>query len=98
MALFADRVRQFAAAYLDHPVVDLTGLKGSYDFSVSWVGRGALMGTAAPPSTNGEASDRPVGQTVFEAVEKQLGLKLAAQKHPMPVIVIDQLDRKPAEN
>jgi uncharacterized protein (TIGR03435 family) len=39
-----------------------------------------------------------LGPTVFEAVEKQLGLKLTAQKHPMPVIVIDQAKRKPTEN
>jgi uncharacterized protein (TIGR03435 family) len=98
MAQFAERVRNFAAAYFEHPVVDLTGLKGSYDFSVSWVARQLLTGASAPPSTDGVASDRPTGQTVFEAVDKQLGLKLTSQKHPMPVIVVDHADRKPAEN
>jgi uncharacterized protein (TIGR03435 family) len=29
--------------------------------------------------------------TIFEALEKQLGLKLIRQKHPMPVIIIDQI-------
>jgi Protein of unknown function (DUF3738) len=45
------------------PVVDMTGLQGSYDFALSWSPRARL-----------------------------------AQKHPMPVIVIDRLDRTPAEN
>jgi len=27
---------------------------------------------------------------VFEAVEKQLGLKIEERKHPLPVIVVDR--------
>jgi uncharacterized protein (TIGR03435 family) len=37
------------------------------------------------------------GYTIFEAVEKQLGLKLEKRKRTMPVIVIDRF-QKPAEN
>jgi uncharacterized protein (TIGR03435 family) len=90
MAIFVDRIQQAASGYLDKTVVDLTGLKGNYDFSVAWVGKQNL----ATDTT----SDRPAGLTVFEAVDKQLGLKLATQKHPMPVVVIDHVDRKPTEN
>jgi uncharacterized protein (TIGR03435 family) len=36
--------------------------------------------------------------TVFEAVDKQLGLKLEAQKRPAPMLVIDHIDPKPADN
>jgi uncharacterized protein (TIGR03435 family) len=35
--------------------------------------------------------------TVFEAVDKQLGLKLEEQKHPVPVVVIDKVERTPSE-
>jgi len=31
-------------------------------------------------------------------VDRGLGLKLAAQSHPMPVIVIERVDRAPTEN
>jgi uncharacterized protein (TIGR03435 family) len=44
------------------------------------------------------ASDRGSGLTVFEAVDRQLGLKLAATKHPMQVVVIDHINRTPTEN
>jgi uncharacterized protein (TIGR03435 family) len=104
MAQLAQKLPDVAAGYLDHPVVDLTGLKGSYDFTLSWTPRGRLLGGgrggATPPAGDATpaAADRPVGYTIFEAVDHQLGLKLATQKHPMPVVVIDHIERKPAEN
>jgi uncharacterized protein (TIGR03435 family) len=92
MAGLADRLGTVAKAYLDHPVVDLTGLTGAYDFTLAWTGRGKLLGTAP-------GSDQPAGgMTVFEAVSKQLGLDLAARKHALPGIVVDHVERAPAEN
>jgi hypothetical protein len=35
------------------------------------------------------------GVTIFEALEKQLCLKLELQKRPMPVIVVDSVNQKP---
>lgn len=105
MAQFAERLRDAAAGYMEHPVVDLTGLKGAWDFTVTWAPRNRVYGRGGPPanenSANGPApvSSDPSGElTVFEAVDRQLGLRLAVQKHTMPVIVIDHVERKPAEN
>ena len=89
MAEFAAKLQSLAPRYIDHPVVDLTGLKGGYDFTLSWM--------TAPVLRPENAEARP-GQTIFEAIDKQLGLKLAPQKHPMPVLVIDHVDRAPTEN
>ena len=98
---FAERIRDSGGGpYLDHPVVDLTGLKGSYDFTLSFSPRPrqapkpAVVGAAGEPPM----AEAPSGLTLFEAVDRQLGLKLTAQKHPMPVVVIDHLERKPTEN
>ena len=44
------------------------------------------------------ASDPTGTLTLFEAVEKQLGLKLEMNKRPMPVIIIDRMGKKPTEN
>src|ERR1700722_1365940 len=41
---------QAAGGYLPHPVIDDTGLKGSYDFSFEWRGRGLLGGGGAETS------------------------------------------------
>lgn len=105
IAQFAEKIRQVAGGYLNHPVVDLTGLKGAYDFAVSWTPVGRTLGavgragdTSQPSGAVPAAVEPNTGLTIFEAVDKQLGLKLAAQKHPLPVVVIDHMDRTPTEN
>jgi uncharacterized protein (TIGR03435 family) len=35
--------------------------------------------------------------TVFEALERELGLKLVKQRKTIPVIVVDHVDEKPIE-
>jgi len=91
-AEFAKQFRRFAGGYVTHQMLDLTGLTGSYDFTIKWTPRGALM---ARPAPDGD-SDR--GISFFEAVDKQLGLKLAPEKRPVPVIVVDSVNRTPTEN
>jgi uncharacterized protein (TIGR03435 family) len=76
-------VRSFIGA---NPVRDLTGLAGKWDFHIKWTGRGLL------------ASAGSDGITLFDAVEKQLGLKLELQKTPIPVLVVDSVDEKPTDN
>jgi uncharacterized protein (TIGR03435 family) len=38
MARFPDELRILAPGYIDRPVVDLTGIKGAWDFQIDWVG------------------------------------------------------------
>jgi uncharacterized protein (TIGR03435 family) len=105
----ANGVRSMAPAYIDKPVVNLTELKGPYDFKFGWTPRGMLMGTggerkgadgAASAERSGiDVSDPTAGGlTVFEAVAKQLGLKLESAKHAIPVIVVDKVNRTATEN
>ena len=85
-AEIAEQLRQMAGGYLTNPVMDSTGLKGSWDFDLKWTARGQL------------AAAGPEGISIFDAVDKQLGLKLELQKVPMPVVVVDSVNQKPAEN
>jgi len=81
---------------LGHTVLDKTGLKGNYDFSLRWTpgeseaGMMKLMGSA--PVTEG-ASSASSGPTLFTALEEQLGLKLVPQTAPMQVLVIDHVEK-----
>ena len=80
---FAGLLAEMAPAYLDRPVVDLTGLTGAYDFKLVWTGA-ALLDQG--------------GITVFEAMEKQLGLKLETRKLPMSATVIDHIEKLADDN
>src|SRR5262245_16825011 len=82
MAVFAERLRQMAGGYLDKPVVDATNLEGSYDLDIKWTARGLL------------ASAGSEGISIFDAVDKQLGLKLEQQNMPSTVIVGDSVNQK----
>jgi uncharacterized protein (TIGR03435 family) len=101
MAQLAERLPEVAQAYIVHPMVDLTGLKGAYDFDLTWTPRGRLpkLGAKAGDGQGTPEASMPEGDvTVFEAVDKQLGLQLRERKYPRPVIVVDHVDRTPREN
>jgi uncharacterized protein (TIGR03435 family) len=87
MAQLATQIQTWAPAYLDRPVVDSTELSGAWDFVVSWSPKALI--------TNPGSGDPSGGFTIFEAVDKQLGLKLVSQKHTMSVLVIDRVEQKP---
>ena len=100
MGQFADRLPGSAVGYLSgHPMVDLTGLTGSYDFDITWSPPGRVYGRGGLPEGGATTAAAPSGAlTVFEAIDKQLGLKLSPDRHSMPVLVIDHVDRTPADN
>jgi uncharacterized protein (TIGR03435 family) len=53
---------------------------------------------ASTPNPASEAS-LPSGElTLFEALDRQLGLKLVMKKQPMPVVVIDHVEKTPTAN
>jgi uncharacterized protein (TIGR03435 family) len=98
MEEFAVHLPQWAGLYIDHPIVDGTGLQGGWDFRLGWTPK-TMMPAVPLPGTSmapGETA-APAGITVFEAVEQQLGLKLVKQKRAIPVIVIDHVDEQPLE-
>ncbi len=71
---------------LGRPVVDQTGLTGTYDFVMDY--------TPDPrPSYATEDSDGPGFQ---EALKQQLGLKLEAQRAPVEFLVLDHVERPDA--
>ena len=90
MALLADNLQEIASRDIDAPVVNQTGLEGAYTFKLAWT-PGIQTVTPDPP-------DSAAGPTLFEALESQLGLKLENKKLPLPVLVIDRVERTPTEN
>jgi uncharacterized protein (TIGR03435 family) len=75
------RLAEVLSEQTDRVVIDNTGLRGEYDFSLAW------------------ASDLTVdsqGQSIFSAIQEQLGLKLESAKGPVPFIVIDRVEKPDA--
>ena len=71
---------------LDRPVLDQTGLTGTFDFSLEYVPNGL-----SPDSTLDS------GPTYFEALKEQLGLMLVPQTGPVDVLFIDHVE-EPSPN
>ncbi len=98
MAEFARNLEQ-ATGFFDHPIVDATGLEGGWNFMIGWSSQRAQQ--APNPNQAGgataQASDPNGSITAYEAVEKELGLKLVKQKRSIPVIVVDHVAEKPVE-
>jgi uncharacterized protein (TIGR03435 family) len=89
MGGFAERVAKVreASGYLfSYPVVDRTGLKGAWDFDVTWSPKVAMRASPPPAETI----------TIFEAFEKQLGLRLDLGKVPTPVVMVESANERPA--
>ena len=80
---------------LDRPVVDQTGIPGKFDISVTFTPDDSQFHGHPPPVK--KADDVEAAPNLFEAIQQKLGLKLEAQKAPVPVVVIDHVE-KPSAN
>jgi uncharacterized protein (TIGR03435 family) len=101
MTIFADQLARF----VDRPVVDMTGLQGTYDLSLQFQRddfrpmriRAALAaGVQLPPQALRlleNASDGPLLTAI-----QTLGLKLESRKAPLDVLVVDSALKSPTEN
>jgi uncharacterized protein (TIGR03435 family) len=80
---------------VDRPVIDQTGIKGLFNFHLEYAPdeftRGGLLD--ASPDDPTAAPDAAVGQSVFGALQQQLGLKLEQGKGPHGFLVIDHVEQ-----
>jgi bla regulator protein BlaR1 len=98
MAAPMEMLGQTLSNVTGRPVIDKTGLTGKYDFVLEWT---PDVGADARAQGFGDGITQPApapgGPTIFTALQEQLGLRLDAQKGPVPNIVIDRAE-KPSEN
>jgi uncharacterized protein (TIGR03435 family) len=86
---------------LAKPVVDRTGLTGSYEIAldipledVQNVAR--ALGMGGPAATIGTPTD-PGGSSMFQAVE-QFGLRLDSRKEHIETLIVDHIEKLPTAN
>lgn len=103
MGQFADQLR----SPLQGPVLDETGLKGGFDFTVDVgkylsldQGQGIRRDGDGPRGEGGRGG--PDGATIETAIvlalRDELGLQLARKKAPVDMIVIEKAEKVPTEN
>jgi uncharacterized protein (TIGR03435 family) len=101
ISVLADILARFA----HRPVVDMTGLKGSYDFTMEFspedframmIRAAVAQGSVLPPEVV-KLADASSGDSLFNAVEK-LGLKLEVRKAPIEMLIVDQALKTPTDN
>jgi uncharacterized protein (TIGR03435 family) len=109
-----EQLSKMLSNQLGKPVTDTTGLKGKYDFNMTFAAentRGGPLGTpgqatmvfrtVGPGGGGGgeeRAADTESAPTLFAALQSQLGLKLEQKKGLIDVIVVDSGDKTPTEN
>lgn len=77
---------------VNRPIVDQTGLRGTFDFTLQFTPE--MNGSAAAA---GEAQLNAQGPTPLEALKEQLGLMIKPDKAPMRILFIDHVE-EPSPN
>ncbi|MCU1334877.1 MAG: hypothetical protein JWO19_458 [Bryobacterales bacterium] len=101
MAALAGNLERF----MDRPIVDMTDLKGTYDFAlditqedyrVMLIHAAIAAGVVLPPEALRVLDGASLG-SLFDALQK-VGLKLDARKAPLDLLVIDEARKTPTDN
>lgn len=101
MDLFARYLERF----VDRTIVDMTGLKASYDFTIE-ISPDDYLPLLIRSAINAGATLQPQALKLAEGYSasglsdamQQVGLKLDARKAPLDVIVVDDAKKTPSEN
>jgi uncharacterized protein (TIGR03435 family) len=96
-------ITELLARFVDHPVLDMTDLKGRYDLNVDigledMLNLARSQGVSVPVrgAESGHATD-PGASSVFSAIQ-QYGLKLEPRRAPIDLLIIDHVEKTPTEN
>ena len=89
MARFANTLE----SDVDRPVIDMTGLPGSYDLRLEFAETRSTL-----PAALGPGSPDPQAPELFTALTEQLGLRLESRRGPVEVLVVDSALRQPTDN
>ena len=76
---------------VDRIVLDKTGLNGKFDVNLQWT-----PDVATAPLNDREAAPGSDGPSLSTALSEQLGLRLEATKAPVPILLVDHIERPTA--
>jgi uncharacterized protein (TIGR03435 family) len=91
--------------YVDRPIIDVTGLKGTYDlrlnvtqedYQTMLIRAAVNSGVVLPPQAL-QVLDNGSIASLMDGLQ-QLGLKMDARKAPLDMLVVDRISKSPTEN
>lgn len=83
MQVIAARLSGVSGASLGRPIVDQTGLSGTFDYTLEWRAE-------SPPGPETQADTS--GPTLLDALKEQLGLKLVPATGRVSTLIIDHIE------
>jgi uncharacterized protein (TIGR03435 family) len=84
----------FLSRELREPVIDQTGLKGLFDYTLDI---NAYV-TEEIKKSGGDGPPLEANSIIAQAMQAQLGLKVEAKKMAVSMLVVDHLEKSPTEN
>ncbi|HKV49191.1 MAG TPA: TIGR03435 family protein [Candidatus Acidoferrales bacterium] len=88
-----DRLASMLSYQFDRPVINQSGIKGTYTFTLQWTpdaGTGLGGRPILPPPEPSQSPPDRSGASIFTAIHEQLGLKLESKRVPTDTIVVDR--------
>ncbi len=85
---------QFLSHELREPVIDQTGLKGLFNYTLDI---NAYV-TDEIKKSGGDGPPLEANSIIASAMQEQLGLKVEAKKTPVTMLIVEHLEKSPTEN
>lgn len=99
------RLTEVLGMVLARPVVDKTGLTGTYDVTLDFSPEGLGPGPRGPEPAEAGASPAEAprssndsGKTIFTALQEQLGLKLESRRETVDLLIVESVEKMPSRN
>jgi uncharacterized protein (TIGR03435 family) len=83
---------ELISRFVQHPVIDMTGIQGHYDFDLVFSGQTMHQGRSME-----EDDITQPGVSIYDSLQRY-GLKLELRKAPLEVLIVDHIEKMPTEN
>ncbi|HEY1184612.1 MAG TPA: TIGR03435 family protein [Bryobacteraceae bacterium] len=83
---------ELISRFVQHPVIDMTGIQGHYDFDLVFSGQTMRQGRSMEEDDISQS-----GVSIYDSL-RRYGLKLELRKSPLEVLVVDHVEKMPTEN
>jgi bla regulator protein BlaR1 len=84
------RLIQYLSTRLDRPIVDETGLSGTYNFKLQW---GLEPNDPSARAKGNDVPSDPDGVVLVDGIRRQLGMQIESQQRVVKLLTVDRVVR-----